>query len=88
MRGQRTQGRFQRFPAIGFENVTARASLEQRRIAMESVNAIAVPALTTIADESMPSSGNRADFLVIEAGLRDAVRAPGLAREPRSCRCL
>jgi hypothetical protein len=60
----------------------ARASLEQRRIAMESVNAIAVPALTTIADESMPSSGDRADFLVIEAGLRDAVRAPGLAREP------
>jgi hypothetical protein len=60
----------------------ARAGLEQRRIAMESVNAIAVPALTTIADESMPSPDVLTDFLVIEAGLRDAVRAPGLAREP------
>jgi hypothetical protein len=60
----------------------ARARLEQRRDAMESLDAIAVPALTAIADERTPSAHARADFLVIEAGLRDAVRAPGLAREP------
>jgi hypothetical protein len=64
------------------EEAFARARLLQRRNAMESLNAIAVPALMTIADKSMPSEPVREDFLVIEAGLRDAVRAPGLAREP------
>jgi hypothetical protein len=60
----------------------ARARLQQRRDAMESLNEIAVPALTAIAHESMPSAPAREDFLVIEASLRDGVRAPGLAREP------
>jgi hypothetical protein len=60
----------------------ARATLQQRRDAMEALNAIAVPALMTIADDRMPSVAERDDFLVLEASLRDAVRAPGLAREP------
>jgi hypothetical protein len=60
----------------------ARSRLQQRREAMESLNAIAVPALSSIADDRIPSEALRAEFLVIEAGLRDAVRAPGLAREP------
>lgn len=60
----------------------ASARLQQRRDAMEELNLIAVPALTTIADDGRPSRATREDFLVIEAGLRDTVRAPGLAREP------
>jgi hypothetical protein len=60
----------------------ARATLQHRKSAMEALDAIAVPALTTIAGDRMPSAKDREDFLVIEASLRDAVRAPSLAREP------
>jgi two-component sensor histidine kinase len=58
------------------------ASIEERQAQLARLNSLARPALERLVDPQESSDAERAEFLLVEASLRDAIRARALFVEP------
>ena len=61
---------------------TQTAAISERKAQLDHINALARPALERLANQHEPGDAERADCLLVEAGLRDAMRARALCLEP------
>lgn len=64
------------------QEATQTAAIGERKAQLDRINALARPALERLANPHVPGDAERADCLLVEAGLRDAMRARSLCLEP------
>ena len=64
------------------QEATQTAAIRERKAQLDRINALARPALERLANPHEPGEAERADCLLVEAGLRDAMRARSLCLEP------
>jgi hypothetical protein len=64
------------------QEATQTAAIGERKAQLDRINALARPALERLANPHVPGEAERADCLLVEAGLRDAMRARSLCLEP------
>ena len=64
------------------QEATQTAAIGERKAQLDRINALARPALERLANPHVPGEAERADCLLVEAGLRDAMRARSLDLDP------
>ena len=64
------------------EEATQTAAIGERKAQLDRINSLARAALERLANPHVPGEAERADCLLVEAGLRDAMRARSLCFDP------